>query len=100
MSARVSSVAFAAALLSAAAAQAACPPGQPRGACAKANPQVNLDVVPEISQDIVARESLASTPKSPVPAAAPAQFYSGPMVDVTTNKARRTPTIGYHWSID
>ena len=96
MTARVALVLLAAALLGSAGANAACAPGQTRN-CA----QVDLNAVQEITQQIVAREKVAA-PASQTPPFDPEakQFYTGPMVDVTTNKARRTPTIGYHWSID
>jgi hypothetical protein len=97
MNARVLLLALGVALAGAAGAQAACPPGQARGGCAK----VDLGVVPEISQKIVAQEGAVATPNPPLPSAGAAtQFYTGPMLEVTTNKARRAPTIGYHWSID
>lgn len=95
MNARVSLALIAAVLLSAAAAHAACSPGQ-AGGCAK----VNLDAVPEITQQIIAQESTAPSAKLAIPTAAtPPQFYTGPTVGVT-NQARRAPTVGYHWSID
>jgi len=96
MTARISLAFLAAALLGSAGANAACSPGQTRNCT-----PVDLNAVPEITQQIVARERVAPAPNQVPPFDTGAnRFYTGPMVDVTTNKARRTPTIGYHWSID
>ena len=69
----------------------ACPPGQSRNC-------VNLDGVPQISQQIVAGEHIAAPPKTAPPGEAnPA--YTGPAVGVS-KMLRRAPTVGYHWAID
>jgi hypothetical protein len=85
------SVILSAALLWSASGHTACPPGQTRDC-------INLDAVPEISKQIVAREPVA-------PAAKPQGFgdattpYTGPTVGVS-DKARRAPTVGYRWAIN
>jgi len=70
--------------------QAACPPGQLRNC-------VNLDLVPQISQQIVAQDPLTLAPK-----AAPSgqsQPYTGVTVGAAPN-LRRAPTLGYRWAIN
>jgi hypothetical protein len=94
MYARVSIWPFAAVLLCAAGANAACPPGQTRG-CA----QVNLNAVPEITEQIVSREAAAAAAKKGPPDAAAQEPYTGPTVGVS-DRARRAPMVGYRWSID
>jgi hypothetical protein len=75
---------------------AACPPG------AKP-PCVNFDSLPQISQDIVAREQpalgakkAAAAPSFPYLEKAP---YTGPTVGFTKT-VKPAPTVGYKWSID
>ena len=95
MSARVSLAVIAAAMLSAAGAHAACPPGQLQtGGCAN----VDLTGVPGITQQIVAHEATAPAKKPGAADAAP-QPYTGPTVGVS-DRARRAPMVGYHWSLD
>lgn len=72
-------------------AAAACQPG-------KSQKCVNLDLVPQISQQIVAAEHLAAPPKKafsvqPIPA------YSGPTVGLN-HAVRRAPEVGYRWAIN
>jgi hypothetical protein len=95
MSARVS-LSLAAALLFGVGAHAACPPGQTRGCAA-----IDLNAVPEISQQIIARDAAApAAPKRAAPAdAAAGQPYTGPTFGVS-DRARRAPMVGYRWSID
>jgi len=69
----------------------ACPPGQSRNC-------VNLDGVPQISQQIVADERIA-TPRKAAPVAEPTPAYTGPALGVS-KMIRRAPTVGYHWAID
>ena len=69
----------------------ACPAGKLRNC-------VDLDLVPQISQQIVAGEHIAAPPKTaPVTDAKPA--YTGPTVGAAAN-LRRAPTVGYRWSLD
>ena len=92
MNARVSIWLSAAVLLCAAGANAACLPGQGQS-CAK----VDLNAVPEITQQIVSREAAAAAQKKALPAAK--EPYTGPTVGVS-DRARRAPMIGYRWAID
>jgi len=82
----------AAALLCGAGAQAACPPKQTRDCV------INLDAVPQISQQIVTTSRVAPATKA-APGAEPQTPYSGPTVGLTPTP-RKFPTLGYHWSFD
>lgn len=81
----------AASILGGGVAGAACRAGA-KGDC------VDLDLVPQISQQIVATEHIVAPPKA-VPAAEPRPAYTGPIVGAAKN-VRRAPTIGYRWSIE
>ena len=86
---------LAASVLVAGTAWSACLPGQ-------ANNCVDLGVVPQISQQIVAGEPNPALAK-PAPGTDPAPTYSGPTVGPTTGAGsaiRRGPTVGYRWSLD
>lgn len=91
MRAGVAAAMVAASVLGGSAAWAACAPG-------KSPNCVNLDLVPQISQQIVADEHLAAPPKA-TPAAEPQPAYTGLTVGAAPN-LRRAPTVGYRWSID
>ena len=69
---------------------AACPPGPSRNC-------VNLDLVPQITQQIVAKEPVAAAPKAP-PSNGP-EAYTGPTVGTAPN-LHRAPTLGYRWAIN
>lgn len=94
MNARLIAAVFAAVALPALTAAAACPPGGARGC-------VNLDNLSDITQQIVAREQPVIAPKRDVtaPGDGTSPGYTGPMVGLT-NTVRRTPTVGYHWTLD
>jgi hypothetical protein len=81
----------AACVLVAGSAGAACP-ARTTGKC------VDLDLVPQISQQIVATEHIAMPPKE-APEAAPPPAYTGPIVGAAKN-VRRAPTVGYRWSLE
>jgi hypothetical protein len=88
---RLSAATMAASLLAGAGAFAACPPGQTRNC-------VNFDLVPQISQQIVAQEpALAGRRLSP--RTEPNKPYTGPTVGVAPG-VRRAPTIGYRWALE
>jgi len=87
----VSGAIVAASILAVGTAWSACPPGQSRNC-------VNLDGVPQISQQIVADERIATAPKT-APAAEPTPAYTGPSLGVS-KMLRRAPTVGYRWAID
>lgn len=59
---------------------------------------VNLDLVPQVSQRIVADEKL-SAPRKIAPEADTPAAYTGPTVGAAPN-VRRAPTVGYRWSLD
>jgi hypothetical protein len=73
------------------AAGAACPAGA-RGHC------VDLDLVPQISQQIVATEPIVA-PRKAVPTVEPQPGYTGPTIGAAKN-LRRAPEVGYRWSIN
>jgi hypothetical protein len=99
---------------------AACPPGAPLpdrspGQAHSAQPHsgqphngrsrseqsrdcIDLNLLPQITQQIVAGEHLAVPPKT-VPAADSQPAYTGPTVGVSRT-VRQAPTVGYRWSID
>ena len=87
----ISAAIGAAFLAAASAASAACPPGQPKGC-------VDLDLTPNVSQDIVGAELLSPRPKA-APASVVTAPYTGPTVGFS-DKVRRAPQIGYRWSLD
>ena len=91
MRAGVAAAVVAASVLGAGAAGAACPTAA-TGHC------VNLDLVPQISQQVVAAEPIVA-PLKEVPAAEPRPAYTGPIVGAAKN-LRRAPTVGYRWSLE
>jgi hypothetical protein len=54
--------------------------------------------VPDISQRIVDREPAGQPRRQPGTSAPSADGYTGPTVGVS--KLGRSPTVGYHWSLD
>ena len=95
MRAGVSAAIVAASLLAGSPAWSACPRGQ---SPSQSRNCVNLDGVPQISQQIVADERIA-TPRKAAPVAEPTPAYTGPALGVS-KMIRRAPTVGYHWAID
>jgi hypothetical protein len=101
MYAGVSATIVAAALLGSGAAWSACPPaplraGQPR--TVQSHNCLDLDLVPQISQQIGASEHIATRPKT-APPADQKPAYTGPTVGVSRT-VRQAPTVGYRWAID
>ncbi len=86
MRAGVSAAIVAVSVLAGSTAWSACPPGQSRNC-------VNLDGVPQISQQIVAGERIAAPAKT-APAA-----DTGPAFGLS-KMLPRAPTVGYRWAID
>ena len=80
------------ALFGGAVAEAACPSWQQRDCV------INLDAVPQISQQIVATAPAAPGAK-PATGAAPAKPYTGPTLGLTPT-VRQYPTVGYRWAFD
>ena len=91
MRAGVAAATIAASLLSTGMAWSACPQGQAKNC-------LNLDVVPQISRQIVAGEREAAPAKA-VPGEEAAPNYTGPTVGVSRT-VRQAPTVGYRWAID
>lgn len=61
---------------------------------------VNLDALPQISQDIVSDEAVPVPKRQPVAApAAPSEHYTGPTIGLNRH-LRRAPEIGYRWAIE
>jgi len=95
MRAGVSVVIVAASLFTGSAAWSACVPS-------RSNNCIDLGDVPQISQQIVAGETIAAPPKT-APDSGQSQTYTGPTLGPTTGAGtpvRRAPTVGYHWSLD
>ena len=90
MRTRLSAAIAAALLLGGTSALAACPPGQTRNC-------VNFDLVPQISEQIVAEEPGAAGPKAG-PRAKSDTPYTGPTVGIAPG-VRRAPTVGYRWAL-
>jgi hypothetical protein len=91
MRAGLAAALVAASIFAGGAAEAACPTGA-KGHC------VDLDLVPQISQQIVATEHIAAPPKVASPVE-PQPGYTGPTVGTAKN-LRRAPEVGYRWSIN
>lgn len=96
MRAGISAVIVAVSLLGIDAAWSACPPGQPRPG--QPRECVDLNLVPQVTQQVVAGEQIA-TPAKGAPAAATPPAYTGPTVGLSRT-VRPTPMVGYRWSID
>lgn len=90
MRTRLSAATITAVLLAGSGALAACPPGQTRNC-------VNFDLVPQISEQIVAQEPGAAGPKAG-PRAKADTPYTGPTVGIAPG-VRRAPTLGYRWAL-
>ena len=84
-------VIVAAIVLGTGSAWSACPTGKLRNC-------VDLDLVPQISRQIVAGEQIAAPPKA-APTVQPIPAYTGPTVGAAAN-LRRAPTVGYRWSLE
>jgi hypothetical protein len=106
MRAGVSAAIVAASLLGSGTAFSACPPGHSRAGQARPgqarpgqpNNCLDLDLVPQISQQIGASEHIATRPKT-APPADQKPAYTGPTVGVSRT-VRQAPTVGYRWAID
>ena len=59
---------------------------------------INLDAMPQISQQIVSKERVAPTGKA-APETESQPAYSGPTIGLTPTP-RKFPTLGYRWSFD
>ena len=91
----------AAALLGTNAAWSACPPGQSRAArqpAGQARSCIDLNLVPQVTQQVVEGQHIATPPKT-APPAAPSSAYTGPTLGVSRT-VRQTPMVGYRWAID
>jgi hypothetical protein len=101
MHAGVSAAIVAAFLLGSGAAWSACPPGQSRAGQSHPGQSRNcldLNLMPQITREIVAGEHIAVPPKA-APAAEQKPAYTGPTVGVSRT-VRQAPTVGYRWAID
>ncbi len=98
MRAGVSAAIVAASLLGSGTAFSTCPPGQSRAGQPRAGQCLDLDLVPQISQQIGASEPIATRPKT-APPADQKPAYTGPTVGVSRT-VRQAPTVGYRWAID
>ena len=85
---------IAASVLASGAGWAACPSETAK----RSQHCVNLDLVPQISRQLVADEHIAAPPKQ-APAAKPEAGYTGPTIGLN-HMVRRAPEVGYRWSIN
>jgi hypothetical protein len=90
MRAGVCAAVVAALIFASGAAGAACKPGPSRDC-------INLDLVPQITQQIAGDALAAPSKRTNETAAKPA--YTGPIVGLAPT-VRPTPTVGYRWSLD
>lgn len=97
MRAGVSAAIVAGSLLGSGTAWSACPPAH--SATGQSRNCLDLDLVPQISQQIGASERLARQPKMTAPAEEPRPAYTGPTVGVSRT-VRQAPMVGYRWAID
>jgi len=91
MRAGLCAAAVAALMLGSGAAGAACKPGPTRDC-------INLDLVPQITEQI-AGGTQSATPSKRTNETAAKPAYTGPIVGLTPT-VRPTPTVGYRWSLD
>jgi hypothetical protein len=73
-------------------AMAACPPQSAR------NCVVNLNLTPEVSQQIVAGDAIPPAPAK-APPVVPIPTYNGPIIGAAPNMGR-APEIGFRWETD
>jgi hypothetical protein len=92
MRAGVYAALIAVAVLSCNGAGAACPPGKARDCV------VNLGLVPQISQQIVADEPAPAMPAKAWPVQT-SPTYTGPTVGAVPSLGR-APEVGYRWAIN
>ena len=91
MRAEACALAIVASLSTGAAALAACPAG-------KARDCVDFNIVPQISQDIVASEPTKVLPKKTWDPGTKGA-YTGPTIGAAPN-VHRAPEVGYRWAIN
>ena len=94
-----SAVAIALCAVWAATAAVAGPCGQDKSRnCLDVPATVNFSSVPQISDQIVGEENIQpGPPKNPLEDAS--KPYTGPIIG-TNPRPGRTPTVGYHWSLE
>ena len=66
--------------------------------CVDTGLAVDLNSVPDIIKKIVSEEPITQKQNKPAIEPAASTPYSGPIVGVTSGK--RTPTVGYSWSLE
>jgi hypothetical protein len=91
MRAGISAAIVAASMLAASAASADCVTGRSRDC-------VNLNLAPQVTQDIVAAEPITTPAKRP-PVLDAASPYTGPTIGINRS-VRQAPEIGYRWAIN
>jgi hypothetical protein len=61
---------------------------------------LNFSSVPDITNHIVSEEKAGQTPvKNPAEGSSTTTPYTGPIIG-TNPRPGRTPTVGYHWSLE
>lgn len=66
--------------------------------CADNGQNIDLNSVPDITKKIVGEEPVVKSQNKPLNEPAPTGPYTGPIFGVTSGK--RTPTVGYSWSLE
>jgi hypothetical protein len=77
------------------------------GPCARDNSRncldlpatINFSSVPEISNQIVGEEKIKPSPLKDPAEGSTSTPYTGPIIG-TNPRPGRTPTVGYHWSLE
>jgi hypothetical protein len=90
-------LAITAATVAATADAGSCGPKNPQ-LCANNGQGLDLNTVPEITKKVIGEEPAVKAQYKPVKEPASASPYTGPIFGVTSGK--RTPTIGYSWSLE
>jgi hypothetical protein len=66
--------------------------------CTNSGQNIDLNSVPDITKKIVGEEPIVQKQNKPVNEPAATSPYTGPIFGVTSGK--RTPTVGYSWSLE
>lgn len=66
--------------------------------CTNNGQSIDLTLVPDITEKIAGEQSVSQKQKNPVNEPAAAAPYTGPIFGATSGK--RTPTVGYSWSLE
>ena len=68
--------------------------------CLTTGKAVDFNSVPDVAKQIVNEEPISAPQKNPLSQPVPAASYTGPIFGATTTSGKRTPTVGYSWSLE